>query len=408
MKKRIIEGVLGLMVLTGINVKGAEPSSESVEARVAQLEEQLSMLQQEQSLAEATKKTSKFRFGGYGEIHANFEENSESILDLHRLVFYLGYDFNEWIKLNSEIELEHASTDEEYLLIEQLAVDFLLSPAFNVRAGRVLTPMGIVNIRHEPPLFNGVERPNVEKYIIPSTWMFDGLGIFGTPSDYVTYEAYVGAGLDGSEFSDRTGVRGGRMTGRPGLNDPAVVGRIDVFPLLDIDTEINQDLRLGISGIMAGTNNKNKGGKHGVENTFSMVSADSEYTLGRVELRGLIAWGQQSAVDDLNTTYGKDVGKEIFGWYVETGVHVMPESWKSGKLENADLIPFIRYEEYDTQHAVSGGVVDNDDNQRTEITIGCNIELTSQFVAKVDYQFMDSKGAARNNQFNLGLGWHFN
>ena len=43
--------------------------------------------------------------------------------------------------------------------------------------GRSLAPLGIVGPRHEPPLFFGVERPNVEKYILPSTWSVDGVGL---------------------------------------------------------------------------------------------------------------------------------------------------------------------------------------------------------------------------------------
>ena len=49
------------------------------------------------------------------------------------------------------------------MLIEQAAVDFLLSEPFNIRVGRVLTPLGIINKWHEPPSFNGVERPSFSK-----------------------------------------------------------------------------------------------------------------------------------------------------------------------------------------------------------------------------------------------------
>ncbi|HEG43421.1 MAG TPA: hypothetical protein ENH94_05165, partial [Phycisphaerales bacterium] len=49
------------------------------------------------------------KLGGYGEIHANFDEGSESDqIDFHRMVLYLGYEFADWIVFHSETELEHA------------------------------------------------------------------------------------------------------------------------------------------------------------------------------------------------------------------------------------------------------------------------------------------------------------
>jgi len=40
-------------------------------------------------------------------------------------------------------------------------------------------PVGIINIYHEPPSFNGVDRPEVDTYVIPTTWREPGVGLFG-------------------------------------------------------------------------------------------------------------------------------------------------------------------------------------------------------------------------------------
>ena len=78
------------------------------------------------------------------------------------------------------------------------------------------------------------------------------------------------------------------------------------------------------------------------------------------------------------------------------------------KLLDADLIPFVRYEEYDTQYTVPTGVVKDGANDRTDITVGINFPLTQQFVLKADYQFKYSEAASDpNNVFNLGMGWVF-
>ena len=50
----------------------------------------------------------------------------------------------------------------------------------SLQAGLMLIPMGIQNLYHEPPTFNGVERTNVDKYIVPTTWREIGVGINGS------------------------------------------------------------------------------------------------------------------------------------------------------------------------------------------------------------------------------------
>lgn len=398
---------------------------ESTEDRIAALEQQVQYLSDELEMQGGYDEPSELErqnpyessdidgapgglmIGGYGEIHAAFEENGESVFDIHRLVLYAGYELADWIVLNSEVELEHAFVADSQapddknggeISIEQLYVDFLFADALNVRAGRMLAPLGIINQNHEPTLFLGVERPNVDKYIIPTTWSVDGAGIFGSPSGWVSYQAAVAGGLDGSSFSAEDGVRGGRIKERSGLNDPAVTGRIDLYP------SDEQDLRLGLSGYYGGTDNANKGGSSGAENDFTMVSADFEYDVSRFRFRGVVAHGSNSDVQNLPA----GTGEEIFGWYLEGGVSVMPEAWQTGKMEEADLIPFVRYEEYDTQYKVPAGTVKDGANDRTDITVGINVPLTQQFVLKADYQFKYSEAATDpNNVFNLGMGWAF-
>lgn len=404
-------GVAALATLSTLTSFAAD------EDRLAALEKEMANTQAElaalkggnNDLAGVTEeKESKFRLGGYGEIHANMVDGGNSYIDIHRLVLFLGYDFNEWIKLNSEIELEHAWTDDGYLLVEQLYADFLLSDAVSIRVGRVLAPMGIINQNHEPTLFFGVERPNFAKYIIPSTWSIDGAGVFGAPASWLTYEAYGVAGLEGQNFDGSDGIRDGRMKGSQGLDDPAITGRIDLFPV----STHNQDLRFGLSGYYGGTDNAPKGGSGtpSVNNKLAIYSADFSYEISRFRFNGVVAHGNNSNAQGLETAYNNMAGKELFGWYVEGGVDVMPTRWKTGKLKESAVIPFIRYERYDTQFKVPDNAVKDEANDRTEITVGVNWLLTRNFVLKADAQFLSNEavGSDVNNKYNLGLGWVLN
>ena len=353
----------------------------------------------------------RLSLSGYGEHHFQITEGGGGdVADIHRFVLYLGYDFDDWIQLHSETEVEHGfvADDDGEVSIEQLYVDLLLEDSLNVRIGRVLAPLGIVNRIHEPPTFNGVERPNVERVVIPTTWSLDGAGLHGRLGDELAYELYVTGGLDGSRFDDLDGIRGGRIKERPSLNDPALSGRLDWRPFGPAG---EHDLRLGTSFFAGGIDNGNKGADPGLDGSLTLVSADFEYSTGDWDFRGVIARGTVSGAGALNAALaggGPDPGiaDGFLGWYVEGAYHVMPEGWKSGKLERSDLVAFARFEDYDTQESLPPGATANPAAARQDVTVGVTFFLTPQVVLKADYQFLDDDTELGvRDRLNFGLGW---
>ena len=342
--------------------------------------------------------------GGYGDVHANFKNGSESDkVDFHRLVLYLGYEFSDWIKFHSETELEHAWTDDGYVLLEQAYVDFLNSDSLNFRAGRMLAPVGIINENHEPTLFNGVERPNFSKYIIPTTWSTDGVGLFGQINPALNYKAYVVAGMDGDSFSS-SGIRGGRMKSQQSLNEVAFTGRLDYRPFEQALADTNQSLRFGVSGFFGGLDNVNGGGGNGKGGEIALSSADFEYSLGRFDFRGVVAHTDISGASN----FGPTVAEEMFGWYLEGAYHIWPDEWKTGKLAKSDATVFVRYEEYDTQDKMPTGSTRDPAKDIEEVTFGVNFFPVPNFVVKADYQIRENaSGSSMDDLFNLGFGWAF-
>ena len=77
----------------------------------------------------------------------------------------------------------------------------------------LLVPVGIINERHEPPVFNGVERPFVDTVIVPTTWFDVGVGVHGEVGNGFRYRAYAMAPLDALEFTAEDGIREGRQKG---------------------------------------------------------------------------------------------------------------------------------------------------------------------------------------------------
>ncbi|MBP2679752.1 MAG: Phosphate-selective porin [Deltaproteobacteria bacterium] len=349
----------------------------------------------------------RFTFGGYGEMHANFGEGSApDQFDIHRLVAYVGYTFSDWIRFSSEVELEHAfvsSGSDGEISIEQAFLDFLLSDPLNIRFGRVLVPVGITNRKHEPPTFYGVERPSFDRVIIPTTWFADGIGVFGGLAPSLKYELYLVSGLDGSQFGAVNGIRDGRIKERPSLHEPAVTGRLDFFPFVRWAGPPGF-LRLGASAYYGGVDNGNQGDNPGIDGEVRILSGDFEYTVSKLDFRGAVAHEQIQGAREI----GNGTASEIFGWYLEAGVRLFPESWKKGKLAKSDAAVFARYEDFDTQHRMPDGVAKNPAGDRQEWTFGASFFLTPTLVAKGDVQFRDdASGNDLPTLINFGLGWQF-
>jgi len=340
----------------------------------------------------------RFHFGGYGEIHFDQVSGTSEKIDLSRFVFYLGYDFADWIQLHSEVEIEHGfvEADNGEVSVEQLHVDFLFEPTFNARVGRFLAPLGIVNQRHEPPSFVGVERPDVETYIVPSTWSMDGLGGFGALGEDWKYQLYLGSSLSGSGIDPVGGLEEARQEGQPGMSQPALAGRVDWQP--------RSDLRTGLGFFAGGLDNGPEGVNPGNDARVAVLCADAQWSTGALDFRALYALDWISDADTINPT----IASRMDGWYLEGAWHVLPESSKQGRLADADGLLFVRYESLDTQAQMPGGAAADPAGERSILTFGCSFLPVPNLVLKLDYQVCDDKTAAGlPERFNLGLGWQF-
>ncbi|MDF1799650.1 MAG: hypothetical protein P1V81_10775 [Planctomycetota bacterium] len=396
----------------GRGPRGLAQDSSDTAAELARVNRKLDVLYAEledlrSGAAPGASDADRLTISGYGEYHGNLTQDGSKYSDPHRFVVYLGYDFGDDISLHSETEIEHgfvADGDGE-ISIEQLYADIQLGDTSGLRIGRMLNPLGIINQRHEPTTFSGVERPNLEKYIIPSTWSQDGVGLWGAVSENVTYELQLTSGLDGSGFSDKDGIRGGRMKERPGLSDPALSGRLDWRP------DSAGGLRLGGSFYSGGADNGNQGSDPGVDSRVDILALDFEYSIGAFDLRGVLAQSHISGADDLNAAFGNNVGEEQAGWYLQADCHLFEAfegfgpSDEDARFPDSDLVAFLRLEEYDTLDQLAIGGAGNPAASREETTFGLGYWLTPNFVVKADYQVLDDDTDARSNQLSLGIGW---
>lgn len=347
---------------------------------------------------------------GYGEgYYQNIVSDAGSKRDLSdalRTVGYFGYRFNDWILMNSEIEFEHGSTEggasgeNGSVSVEFSYLDFFLDPAANIRAGLVLVPMGFINEIHEPAYFHGVQRPEVERYLIPSTWREMGAGLFGKFGNGFEYRTYLLNGLRANAFSD-SGIRDSRQSGAEAITeDLAWVGRLDYTPS---DT---------IPGLLVGTALFT--GNAGQDDTFGNGSTPSvrttlfeghaQYRANGLELRALGVWTHIGDADLVSQQVGSTVGNRQFGWYTEAAYDVLP---LFGDPNGHYLAPFVRYEQLDTQASVPAGFTSNPLQDRSVYSIGLTYKPITQVAIKGEYRAIETKSNEEDMPDSIYLGVGF-
>ena len=348
------------------------------------------------------RKSSTGPLSGYMDFHVNKFENEDAIVDFHRFVLLFSHTFTPRIRFVGELELEHAFVESlepsGELELEQAYLDFLIHRRYNIRAGMLLMPVGIINERHEPPVYNGVERPLVDTVIIPTTWFETGAGVHGEFSGGWRYRAYVTAPLNALEFSADEGIRGGRQKGSAASAPSAsVTGRLEYLGL--------PDLTLGASfwngrGHVFGTL---------LDTGVRVLEADARYQRNRLELRGQVARVAIPNAAELNDTIVVDVGvdpniaERLLGFYGEAAYRV----WDKGSPR--DLVVFGRYEYADTQHRMPEGWLPLDEFRRNAWVVGATYFPDPDVAVKVDYVLLRNQSTFIKgpSSFNVGLGWWF-
>ena len=400
----------------------------------------------------------KFRFGGYGEAVASFKDyginrfygghlgnkkDHRNTISIPRFVAAFDYKFNsKWI-LGAEIEFEAGGVGTAYeiensengeyetevekggeVALEQFHITRLIHPAFNIRAGHIIVPVGLTNSHHEPINFFGTYRPEGETTILPSTWHDNGLEIFGTfGRGYTTfsYQALVVSGLNANGFDRNTWIAGGKqgIFEEDNFTSPGYAFRLDYK---------------GAPGLRAGASfyycantgaNSDKLTEYPLHKIpVRIYTADAQYKNKYVTARTNFVWGNLSNaeyVSSVNTKLSNKspytrvvpVAKRAVSYAGEIGVNV------SAFFNNPKvpvIYPFARYEYYNPQEEGEGMQVMELRNKVSMWTVGLNWFALPNLVVKADYMTrqigtgkMFGTGPYNSeNEFSIGIayvGW---
>jgi hypothetical protein len=354
----------------------------------------------------AAQEAEKTSVGGYGEVHYTNATGPDTPgeVNVKRFVLYLAHSFSDQLAFRSELEVEDTKIEGGEaggeVALEQVYLDYRFSPAFTLRAGLILPPIGIVNEIHEPPTFNGVARPNFDNDVIPTTWRDIGLGAVGVlpGSSGLSYRVYLVNGLKASGFDAVAGIRGGRQEGKEAsFANPSITGRLEW---------VRPGLRIGGSFWYGGSANQDPAlGTGSFSNAVALVAADARYDIGPLMFRGVLANISIAEADAINAAYGGQVGSRIAGGYVEGAYNVL-STVAPGSVQQ--LNAFVRYENYNTQAGVPTGVTVDETLARRITTLGLSYKPLYNVVFKGDYQLQRNKaGLGEGEIASLGVGYQF-
>lgn len=332
------------------------------------------------------------QLGGYGEHHYNNYRGNNSgddMIDAHRFVLFVGYDFSDRIRFFSELELEHSLAGEGKpgeVELEQAYIQFDTSATTRVTAGLFLIPVGILNETHEPETFYGVERNALESAIVPATWWETGVMFSQDLGQGLSYDVALHSGL---QVEDDYSIRGGRQKSAEAVaNDGAWTARVKYngIPGLNLGVTLQQQNDLHQSAL---------------DGTLGFVGdvPDAEARLTEAHARYSVAGLQltaQMAQWDIDSDAAEAIGKDKQeATMLEVGYKLTEQVGVFARQTNVDT---------------NAGSGDANDEETVIVTGGVNYWPHPRVVVKADYQDFEYKsdlGDTGESRFSLGLGWSF-
>ncbi len=409
-----------LIFVAAIGVAPAVGADESSDARFERLEQKVNAQAAEIEQLKANERPataggpSDTTIGGYGEITFNAyrKDSARNQADLKRIVLFVGHRFTDRWSFASEFEWEHAITssdDRGEAAVEQAYLSYEMAPGANLRTGLFLLPFGFINEHHEPPVFYGVERNEVETRIIPTTWREGGVAVSGTKFG-VTGNAGVTTGFDIAKFDD------------PSAPLSSVHQELQLARARDLSyyTALSYNAVPGFNvGGAVFTGNAGQGNAAFKEDStrpdfgetqarVTLWETHTRFQKSGLDLEALYAQGTiantsrlNRVIQDFNMANAASlslVPKQFNGWFLQAAYAI----WTRGDMS---LAPFVRFEAFNTQQKMADGLSSDPVNADRVTTVGLSFKPMSQIVFKADHQsYQDNTG---NDRTNVGLGYLF-
>lgn len=390
----------------------------------------------------------RFRVGGYGEVQAAFKDygtnrfygssmgntkTHRATISIPRFVLAGDYKFNRRWMVGFEIEFESGGTGSAYeientengeyetevekggeVAIEQFHLTYVAHRALKLQAGHLIVPVGLNNAHHEPINFFGSVRPEGETGMIPNTWHETGLklyGEYGRGWSLMSYEAMVVAGLNANGFDRNNWLKKGKQG----------IFEVDNFTCPAYAFRLNYH---GVPGLRVGGSlyycpntaaNSDKLSTYAFKVPVSIWNVDAQYQNRWLTARANILSGhvgntvrlsaanqRQSSGSPYSRT--SPIASKAVSYAAEAGLRL---KGFVGHPKMPDLIPFVRYEYYNTQQRVEAPQSADPRLQTSMWTAGLNYRPLPYIILKADYTTRRIGGGRYNSENEFGLGVAF-
>ncbi|THJ24539.1 MAG: hypothetical protein CAF45_005035 [Nitrospira sp. CG24E] len=378
---------------------------EQHQKELADLKERLGLVEKRQS-GLSDELAQHIKVGAYSAVvFENFKDRKTSYDGRFELL--ISGNIHDRIRIYNEIDLgipgRSASAEQAY-------VDLLLTQAFNVRAGVLLTPFGKFNLDHFDPRRDLSRPPSVARLVTPSTWSDLGVGAFGflPVSDNIkaTYDIQVINGLTdaftaavqgtagsstGGIVSPGIGLRDARTDLKPDNNgDKAVVGR-GTFKFYD-------QYEVGFSGYRGEY-------KAGSRDPIVGMAFDAEFRPRNVSILEDFVLRSEFA---RFVVHGSTAPSSLWGHYTQLTYRFWPTFLNSTVLgrhfnnPTFTLVGLYGYSKINTTASATGSLISE------QYIIGLNYRPVEDYVVKVEYQFNQGQlGPGSSDGFLTSVAWIF-
>jgi hypothetical protein len=377
----------------------------------------------------------RYSISGFGELNyvpvqGNINRNVGDLelyySGLYRYATFFGYRITDKIIWNSEFQIEflHDRTMEYHpeIVIEAF-LDFLYKDYLKARIGFYPLTIGYVNNNDEPVMFYSVNRSEVERLIIPSTWIEFGTMFYGNISKKVSYALGFSQGLNSRNYLSGSWIRQGREI------------RFDIPKAISVNPQLiytpSAHLTLSASGYFG---KSGQGARVGMNNTpvDANIALGSAYAKYDWKNFSFVSVGTYGTLGDTEKIYeltkngnneGQVLGKEVYGYLLEIGYDILP--WLRKNKEVADkhnkfyhnkemkLSLFGRYERLNTHQSIHQELMylPKVENNLHIWTGGINFNTRENIVIKANYQYRINKELNTNYPVNhiveTGIGFIF-